>query len=96
MNWPILSVVTFLPLFGAVLVMLLVRGNERLGARYRALDRAVGNACDVRDFAGDGLALRCQFGGIPVRRETIIGWALPPIIWASTAFRCPSLSSRRR
>jgi NADH-quinone oxidoreductase subunit M len=30
MNWPILSVVTFLPLFGAVLVMLLVRGNERL------------------------------------------------------------------
>src|SRR4249919_3897079 len=30
MNWPILSVVTFLPLFGAVLIMVLVRGNERL------------------------------------------------------------------
>jgi NADH-quinone oxidoreductase subunit M len=40
MNWPILSVVTFLPLFGAVLVMLLVRGNERLArgtARWIAL-----------------------------------------------------------
>ncbi|MGB2659124.1 MAG: proton-conducting transporter membrane subunit, partial [Pseudolabrys sp.] len=30
MNWPILSVVTFLPLLGALLVALLVRGNERL------------------------------------------------------------------
>ena len=40
MNWPILSVVTFLPLFGAVLVMLLVCGNERLArgtARWIAL-----------------------------------------------------------
>ena len=40
MNWPILSVVTFLPLFGALLVMLLVRGNERLArgtARWVAL-----------------------------------------------------------
>src|SRR6187455_3774887 len=40
MSWPILSVVTFLPLFGAVLVMLLVRGNERLArgtARWIAL-----------------------------------------------------------
>ena len=40
MNWPILSVVTFLPLFGALLVMLLVRGNERLArgtARWIAL-----------------------------------------------------------
>ena len=36
MNWPILSVVTFLPLFGALLVMLLVRGNERLAAAPRA------------------------------------------------------------
>jgi len=40
MNWPVLSVVTFLPLFGALLVMLLVRGNERLArgtARWIAL-----------------------------------------------------------
>ena len=40
MNWPILSVVTFLPLLGAVLVALLVRGNERLArgtARWIAL-----------------------------------------------------------
>ena len=29
LNWPILSVVTFLPLFGAVLIMAMVRGNER-------------------------------------------------------------------
>ena len=40
MNWPVLFVVTFLPLFGALLVMLLVRGNERLArgtARWIAL-----------------------------------------------------------
>jgi NADH-quinone oxidoreductase subunit M len=40
MNWPILSVVTFLPLLGALLVALLVRGNERLArgtARWIAL-----------------------------------------------------------
>jgi len=40
MNWPILSVVTFLPLFGALLVALFVRGNERLArgtARWIAL-----------------------------------------------------------
>ena len=29
LNWPILSVVTFLPVFGAVLIMVMVRGNER-------------------------------------------------------------------
>ena len=40
MNWPILSVVTFLPLFGAMLVALFVRGNERWArgtARWIAL-----------------------------------------------------------
>ncbi|HVV61729.1 MAG TPA: NADH-quinone oxidoreductase subunit M, partial [Pseudolabrys sp.] len=40
MSWPILSVVTFLPTLGALLVMLLVRGNERLArgtARWIAL-----------------------------------------------------------
>jgi NADH-quinone oxidoreductase subunit M len=40
MNWPILSVVTFLPTLGALLVMLLVRGNEGLArgtARWIAL-----------------------------------------------------------
>ncbi len=40
LNWPILSVVTFLPLLGALLVMLLVRGNERLArgtARWVAM-----------------------------------------------------------
>jgi NADH-quinone oxidoreductase subunit M len=40
MNWPILSVVTFLPLLGALLVALLVHGNERLArgtARWIAL-----------------------------------------------------------
>src|SRR5262249_26629184 len=36
MNWPVLSVVTFLPLLGALLVALLVRGNERV-ARWIAL-----------------------------------------------------------
>jgi NADH-quinone oxidoreductase subunit M len=40
MNWPILSVVTFLPLLGAVFIMLAVRGNEPLArgtARWVAL-----------------------------------------------------------
>jgi len=40
MNWPILSVVTLLPLLGALLVVLLVHGNERLArgtARWVAL-----------------------------------------------------------
>src|SRR5690242_12419928 len=40
MSWPILSVVTFLPLFGALLIALFVRGNERLArgtARWIAL-----------------------------------------------------------
>jgi NADH:ubiquinone oxidoreductase subunit 5 (subunit L)/multisubunit Na+/H+ antiporter MnhA subunit len=40
MNWPILSVVTFLPLLGALLVAFLVHGNERLArgtARWVAL-----------------------------------------------------------
>ncbi|MGA8930509.1 MAG: NADH-quinone oxidoreductase subunit M, partial [Pseudolabrys sp.] len=40
MNWPILSVVTFLPLLGALLVALFVRGNERWArgtARWIAL-----------------------------------------------------------
>ena len=40
MNWPILSVVTFLPLLGALLVAFLVRGNERMArgtARWIAL-----------------------------------------------------------
>jgi NADH-quinone oxidoreductase subunit M len=40
MNWPILSVVTFLPLFGALLIVFLVRGNERFArgtARWIAM-----------------------------------------------------------
>jgi NADH-quinone oxidoreductase subunit M len=40
MNWPILSVTTFLPVFGALLVMLFVRGNGPLAkgtARWIAL-----------------------------------------------------------
>jgi NADH-quinone oxidoreductase subunit M len=39
-NWPVLSVVTFLPLFGALLVMLLARGNGPLAkgtARWVAM-----------------------------------------------------------
>ena len=42
MNWPILSVTTFLPILGALLVMLLARGNGPLAkgtARWVALWR---------------------------------------------------------
>ena len=40
MSWPILSVVTFLPLLGALFIMVAVRGNEAIAkgtARWVAL-----------------------------------------------------------
>jgi NADH-quinone oxidoreductase subunit M len=54
MSWPILSVVTFLPLLGALLVALLVRGNERL-ARGTARWMRCGRLWSPLPF-GDGLA----------------------------------------
>ena len=90
MNWPILSVVTFLPLLGALFIMLFVRGNERAGERHRALGGAVDDARHIRDFAGDGLALRSRPRRNSSSSRSIIGSASPPIIWASTAFRCRS------
>ena len=70
MNWPILSVVTFLPLLGALLVVLFVRGDERWArgtARWIALwRRSVTFAVSlvmVWHFDAD-------VAGIPVRRET--------------------------
>ena len=89
MNWPILSVVTFLPVLGALLVMLLARGNGR-SRRHRALDRAVDDAGHLRHFAGDGVALRSDFGRNSSSSKNIPGSASPRITWASTAFRCPS------
>ena len=95
-SWPILSVTTFLPLVGALFIMLLVRGDDDAGAAQRALGRAVDHARHLRGVAGAGLALRCQLGGIPVRREAPWLGGTPPITWASTAFRCRSSSSPPR
>ena len=50
MNWPILSIVTFLPLLGALLILLL-RGDGRIRAQQRALDRAVDHARHLRALA---------------------------------------------
>ncbi len=44
MTWPILSVVTFLPLLGALFIALMARGNGRVAQGHRALDRAVDDA----------------------------------------------------
>ena len=50
-TWPILSVVTFLPVFGALLVYLLARGSDEAAQPQRALDRAVDHADHLRGVA---------------------------------------------
>ena len=66
-SWPILSVVTFLPLVGALFIVLSARRRGRRA--QRALDRAVDHARHLRDLADPGLALRPGSAGLPVRRE---------------------------
>ena len=88
MNWPILSVVTFLPLLGALFIML-VRGDDGLA---RGTARWVALWTTLVTFAISlvhGLAFRPGIAGIPVRRDSTTGSASPPITWASTAFRLP-------
>ena len=89
MNWPILSVVTFLPVLGALLVMLLARGNGPVAkgtARWIALwTTLVTFAISlVMVWRFDPTSPEFQFV------ENTPGSALPRITWASTAFRCRS------
>ena len=53
MTWPILSVVTFLPLVGA-LAIFMVRGSDEAAQAQRALDRAVDHADHLRGVADPG------------------------------------------
>ena len=55
-SWPILSVVTFLPMLGALFIALLARRRGRRA--QRALGRAVDDADHVRGFADPGVAVR--------------------------------------
>ena len=67
-SWPILSVVTFLPVVGVLVIYLHAAATTRPRAQC-ALDRAVDHAGHLRGVADPGLALRCREAGIPVRRE---------------------------
>ena len=87
-NWPILSVVTFLPLLGALFIML-VRGNEALAkgtARWVAMwTTLVTFAISlVMVWRFDPTSPEFQFV------EKHPGSASPTITWAWTAFRCRS------
>ena len=53
MTWPILSVVTFLPVVGALLIYL-SRGDDEAARAQRALDRAVDHADHLRGVADPG------------------------------------------
>ena len=90
LSWPILSVVTFLPLVGALLIML-IRGDGEAGTRNA---RWIALWTTLVTFAVS-LLLVWHFdpasAGIPVRREACPGSAAPsPTTWASTASRCRS------
>ena len=58
-TWPILSVVTFLPLVGALIVYI-SRGDDEAAQAQLALDRAVDHARHLRGLADPGLALRSR------------------------------------
>ena len=89
-TWPILSVVTFLPVVGALIIYMLPR-RRRGGQAQRALDRAVDHAGHLRGLADPGLALRSPRARISSSSRRPPGSpAASPITWASTASRCRS------
>jgi NADH-quinone oxidoreductase subunit M len=57
MSWPILSVTTFLPLVGALFIMMMRSDGEGREAQC-ALDRAVDHADHLRDLADHDLPVR--------------------------------------
>jgi NADH-quinone oxidoreductase subunit M len=69
MTWPILSVVTFLPLVGALFISFAAR-RRRGGETQRALDRAVDDAHHLRGVAADpGGAVRPATAGFQFVEE---------------------------
>ena len=90
LNWPILSVITFLPILGALLIMLLVRGN---GGLAKGTARWIALWTTLVTFAVS-VVLVLRFDASTRRNSSSsrssTGWASPPITWASTAFRCRS------
>ena len=54
-TWPILSVTTFLPLFGAVLVYLLARGSDEAAARNARWIALWITLDDLRDLGDPGV-----------------------------------------
>ena len=89
-TWPILSVVTFLPVVGA-LVIYLSRGDDEAAQRN---SRWIALWTTLVTFAVS-LILVWRFDpaqpGLPVRREgELARQPASPTTWASTAFRCRS------
>ena len=91
-GWPILSVVTFLPLVGAAFI-LAIRGDDEMALRnirwaalWTTIVTFVLSLLDLGRF-------RSAQSRLPVRREAWPGSAISrPITWASTASRCCSSS----
>jgi len=85
MNWPVLSVTTFLPLLGVVAI-LLAKGEDEAAnkyARFAALWTTV-----VTFLVSLLIAFNFNLS------KTILGWAAMPITaWALTAFQCRLLCS---
>jgi NADH-quinone oxidoreductase subunit M len=89
-RWPILSLVTFLPLVG-VLIILFINDDSEIARRNI---RMVALLTTLFTFA---LSLLIWAGfdyhrsGLPVRRKgDWLGGTASPTRWASTAFRCCS------
>ena len=70
-SWPILSVITFLPLVGALFICLL-RGDDEAGVRNARWMALWTTLITFVDLADPGLALRPDSAGFPVRRETAL------------------------
>ncbi len=89
-SWPILSVTTFLPLVGALFILLL-RGDDEAAQAQRPLGRAVDHADHLRGLAGPGVALRSRARPSSSSSRSGPGSAArSPTTWASTASRCRS------
>ena len=90
-TWPILSVVTFLPLVGALFIYI-ARGDDEAARAQCALDRAVDHARHLR-----GVAASWSGASMPpiadfqfVEKHVVARPAASSTTWASTASRCRS------
>ena len=85
-NGYLLSLVTFLPLAGALIIVL---QNEKAVGNIAA-DRALDHGDHLRPVAADLVELRQVLGGVPVRRGRGLARRRSTTRWASTASRCCS------